>query len=438
MVEHKCEKCGHVFHHKGTYNNHQKTNCVDKPRTFRNKEFKCSQCDMIFYRSDKYKEHLKMHERKNAKIDIKVQNNFANNEIVNNVSIGSVNSYVNNGPVINIVQKNYVVGHLYPYHKQMDFFNFSSEEIHKILNSGKNPFIVMFELIHCNDNRPLYNNIVYIDKDKLFVYNGEEWIKKNHDDVTAIIMNGEENSLVDYFFIMKKFLDEKSFKSIHDTIESVQIRKNGSKKEWDKTIILRNEAMNGMIYLLKEHNNIKSENDIIKKYSSIEFDNNNKSSFRNKSVEIAKRTLKENGKPKLDESTEYDDTEEDVSDSSSSVKKIKNTKKQSSSKDKKKRSELSSDSSDSNNKKQSSSKINKKQTESSSDSSDSNNKEKQSLSKNKKKRSKSSSDSSESNNKKKRSSSKSKKNRSESSSDSSDSDKKKLQSISNTKTKIKK
>ena len=67
MVEYECKKCNHVFYHKGTYDRHQKTDCVNKPRTFRNKVFNCDKCDMTFHRSDEFNSHHKTHKRQEVR-----------------------------------------------------------------------------------------------------------------------------------------------------------------------------------------------------------------------------------------------------------------------------------------------------------------------------------------------------------------------------------
>src|SRR5438105_3749551 len=145
MVEYTCPKCKHVFHHKGTYLNHQKTDCVGKPRVFRTKEYKCDQCPMEFNRPDHLASHKKTHARQAAKKAIADANKKDINTTavtINGDTANSTNMFGNNVKgdiVIGDAVKNqtniYIVGNLFSYISPMKLYNLNESEMRSVFYS---------------------------------------------------------------------------------------------------------------------------------------------------------------------------------------------------------------------------------------------------------------------------------------------------------------
>ena len=230
MVFYQCPKCSKIFPSKPRLRAHWKTHpnpenneLIMQPilqttsQTVQLPTFQCEHCKKFYKRDDILKEHVKLRCKKNPN---RINNNTA---VLNNNNVGgSVN--INNGNIDNsiaaqtvIVQNNI---NLMPYNTHIDMFYMSKDEIHKIFNSTENPYVVFFELVHLNLDRPQYQNLRYVDNNTVLVFMHDDWYKTDVKKVMLDIIMSERDSMVNYLSKTYTMLERKSVEKIHKTIMS--------------------------------------------------------------------------------------------------------------------------------------------------------------------------------------------------------------------------
>jgi hypothetical protein len=239
MVEHKCRRCGHVFYRKSSYDSHLKTDCINKPRVFRIKEYKCGTCDLVFTRSDNLAVHAKScREKQNNRPQIVVENGEVNN--MNNIANNNgniVNNAVRNdvqNAVINNQENIIITNILLPYTKHLDLLHMNKEELDHIFNSDQNPYVVYFELVHCNPDRPMYHNLYYENDKKIRVFTQGGWVEQDSNTIMEYILTEEHNSIINYLDIMQFFMNNIEFNNISNIVTSLQFHKKSSSEIWKK------------------------------------------------------------------------------------------------------------------------------------------------------------------------------------------------------------
>src|SRR5205085_5650934 len=93
---------------------------------------------------------------------------------INRDTANSTNMFGNNVKgdiVIGDAVKNqtniYIVGNLFSYISPMKLYNLNESEMRSVFYSDRNPYVVLFELVHCHSDRGVYHNMYYINDNKL-------------------------------------------------------------------------------------------------------------------------------------------------------------------------------------------------------------------------------------------------------------------------------
>jgi hypothetical protein len=322
MVGRECPNCKHVFHRKSSYDDHLKTDCKNKPRFFRTKEYKCGICDMIFNRSDVLATHMKNCQKKEDDRLPPIAentgenniNNYTNNNgningnnnanIVNHTVRNDIHNVIVNGP-LNIININILV----PYTQNFDLSQMEKEELNNIFNSGKNPFVVYFELVHCNPDRPMYHNLCYVDDRTIRVFTQEGWTDKCWNNIMSTVITKEESSMSNYLSNMHLFMDDNEFDNVSRAITSVQVpRKNCRQEIGVKTITYVAQTKLQMLQSLKHHKLIyfPTVDKISKICLTPQFQKNKSSHMRQKTIQKIKEHIDFENKSKENRNNESD------------------------------------------------------------------------------------------------------------------------------------
>jgi hypothetical protein len=231
MVVYKCKKCGDEFPSRQRYDAHmnRKTDCtlnIEHRKPIVVEKFECPHCQDILQRKDSLKNHI---EEVCPKNPIRL-NKFIkeNNKIItplnnNNIS-GQVN--INNKNIDNSIAAQTVIIHkntinMIPFDESISMFHMTGNEIDKIFNSKFNPYLIFFELIYLNLDKPEYQTVRYVDDDTVLVFTQNDWYRANADKVMLNIIINERDSMSRYLskmcFVLEKVTANKIYKTIMST-----------------------------------------------------------------------------------------------------------------------------------------------------------------------------------------------------------------------------
>jgi len=104
-----------------------------------------------------------------------------------------------------------------------------------IFTPSTDSYVTYFKLVHCNQDRPEYHNIYYIEDEIVEIYTTTGWRKENSFAVMSQVLNFEYESMKKYEELFGKYLAPCVQEKIHDIIKSV-IAKEGAKEKQLKIV----------------------------------------------------------------------------------------------------------------------------------------------------------------------------------------------------------
>ncbi len=263
MVSYKCETCNQEFDKKSHFENHKKRTNKCEPSEKPNKKLEkhsCIYCGReISTRIDNYKRHEKtcgpkynnipMNSRNNINNqDTNILTNTNNNAINSNNTTNSNNTNITNN--VNLVL-NVISNVIFPYTCHLGLLYMFPDEIHRIFNSTTNPYVIFFELIHCNRDRPSYHNLIYTDSETIKVYNGNNFVDKKSGKVMTYLLENQRSSMIEYLENSYQILNDEIINKIYDTIVSIQVTKDSKSKDMESIIKKINKIRSQMLSSIK-------------------------------------------------------------------------------------------------------------------------------------------------------------------------------------------
>ena len=273
---HRCSKCKTPFLKKEDLSYHMKNVkceersksdktlpyfvciCDDRfkyPSSFRRHQPVCKVIKFINKHTEKSLNNMNMVHNGNGIIDkLKMVNNVDN-------SVSNIDNSVHAGVMNVIVQCSFpdnLSMPIMPYTIHSNIRIIATDELGTLSSFKINPYIVIFEICHCNPTRPLYHNIYYPQNggNKISVYNGGRWEVKRAQSVIRDIVRVEREDYIKFFHDMANFTDvamkEKMMYYINLFDPSVTL----SKKEAIKHDKMLEEIHHGIISLLIEHRSL--------------------------------------------------------------------------------------------------------------------------------------------------------------------------------------
>jgi tellurite resistance protein len=126
-----------------------------------------------------------------------------------------------------------------------------------VFNSGINPHVVLFEIIHCSPTRLQYQNIYYGNDNMIHVFDGTKYAQKNIVNVANYLISSQRSSMIQYLSNRSalKILPENIVNTICNTIDSTFMAETdterGTEKEWEETIKKFNNVRNYLRLAIK-------------------------------------------------------------------------------------------------------------------------------------------------------------------------------------------
>lgn len=233
MVLYTCEKCNRTFDQKNNYMKHlkRKTPCTqDTEEPVEYEKPTCNYCKSTFSRIDVLNQHInggyckvkrardnqleqllnEMIEIKKQLQELKTENNQYKKENNNYKKIIEQQTNINNQ--YNIEQTNNY--NIIAFGKEEKSF-ITNEEYKQIIDKGFKAVETHVQKIYCNPNKPENQNI-YISNmrdDYILIYDGEQWLLRNKDDILEKIYYDNSDTI------------ELKFKELFNVLPTSSIRK---------------------------------------------------------------------------------------------------------------------------------------------------------------------------------------------------------------------
>jgi DNA-directed RNA polymerase subunit RPC12/RpoP len=274
MVEYKCEKCGKIFDHKGTYEKHINRKNPCNEQVLKGESLKCELCGKDFLSKGALHYHK--------------SNNVCKGPVINNIDIDNVEK-------LNSVQNNIVEGD-FKVDGDVKVVKFGDENLSyisddtfkKIIGRGFKSLEEFMNHVHFNKDHPENHNI-YVASLKdghVVTYNGERWDVGLADQVLDDIIQQKSDILEDkYDEIVDKLspMESKKFNNFMN-------RKDDAKVNLKLKRELRVQLYNNRHFAKGAKKLMEEKEKLIQKSLSDEHKNNNEIKqalelMKNKSLE---------------------------------------------------------------------------------------------------------------------------------------------------------
>ena len=248
-----CERCKKPFYTKGELESHEKKKKKCPIQEVSEIKLPICECDCGSILSSPHR----LNEHKIICSYIKKQNRIKSNMEINNSNIKNNKGIIANGDNKIFANNNITINNKYstiiilPYTEKFQITaGLTQEEQEKITNPNRNPYLTLFELVHCNPQKPSYHNIYYQKEkvNRISVFTGIDWEEKKTSEIIAEIIQIHGKDLSKFLSHGAYLLPKKTKDMIHEhikLIDTYNVKTKLDKKKFD----------NNMTYL---HTNIIS------------------------------------------------------------------------------------------------------------------------------------------------------------------------------------